>query len=156
MQLTAAPKDQFGNAFTATVTWASSNTAAATVSSTGLVTGVAQGPANITASSGGVSGAGIVTVVGAGGPGPFPSAADVTMPNNTFSPFVTDIARTGTVRFIFPADAHNVIFTAGTAGAPANIDVLSNTNQSRQFNTAGIFQYFCTLHDGMIAVIVVH
>src|SRR2546421_8122346 len=43
-QLTATPKDAVGNVLTGrAVTWASSNAAIATVSATGLVTGVAAG-----------------------------------------------------------------------------------------------------------------
>ena len=63
--LAAAPLDQAGNAYTATVAWSSDNTSVATVdSSTGLVTGVGAGTANITASSGGItSNASVVTVV---------------------------------------------------------------------------------------------
>jgi uncharacterized protein YjdB len=49
-QLTATPKDSTGAALTGrVVTWASGNTAVATVSSSGVVTAVAAGPAVITA-----------------------------------------------------------------------------------------------------------
>ena len=51
-QLAATTLDQYGSAIATTLTWASSNPAAATVSSTGLVTPVAAGTANITATSG--------------------------------------------------------------------------------------------------------
>jgi len=54
-QLTPTTLDQYGNPITATLTWASSNTAVATVSSTGLVTPVSAGVANITASAGGIT-----------------------------------------------------------------------------------------------------
>ena len=47
---------------TTSFTWASSNQAVATVSSSGLVGGVAQGTASITASSGGVTGSSTITV----------------------------------------------------------------------------------------------
>jgi hypothetical protein len=51
-QLTATTKDADGNTLSGrVVTWASSNTAVATVSNTGLVTGVTDGPATITATS---------------------------------------------------------------------------------------------------------
>src|SRR3989454_809800 len=57
VQLTATTKDVNGNTLTGrTVTWASNNTAAATVSSSGLVTGVATGTAVIIATSEGKSG----------------------------------------------------------------------------------------------------
>src|SRR5438445_664979 len=62
-QLTATPKDSAGTALTGrTGTWASSNTSMATVSSSGLVKGVAAGPATITATSEGKAGTAAVTV----------------------------------------------------------------------------------------------
>ena len=50
-QIAATTLDQNGKPITATLTWASSNTSVATVSSTGLVTAVGAGTTNITASS---------------------------------------------------------------------------------------------------------
>ena len=47
---------------TATVTWSSSNTAAATISSTGLASGVAAGTSTIRAGSGNVTGSAVLTV----------------------------------------------------------------------------------------------
>ena len=62
-QLTATPRDAAGNALTGrTVTWSSSSTSVATVSGTGLVSGVAAGTATITATSEGVSGTSAITV----------------------------------------------------------------------------------------------
>src|SRR5439155_683790 len=64
VQLVATLKDASGNTLTGrTVTWASSNTAAATVSSSGLVTGKVAGAATITATSETVSGTSAITVV---------------------------------------------------------------------------------------------
>ena len=61
-QLSAVVKDAGGGTLTGrVVTWQSDNTAAATVDATGLVTGVAAGTANITATSEGKSGS--VTLV---------------------------------------------------------------------------------------------
>ena len=63
VQLTATPKDATGNPLTGrTITWSSSNTAVATVSSSGLVTGVVAGSATITATSEGQSGTAAITV----------------------------------------------------------------------------------------------
>src|SRR5437870_3897203 len=63
LQLTATPKDANGNPLVGrTVTWQSSNTAAATVNGSGLVTGVAVGSATITATSEGQSGTSAITV----------------------------------------------------------------------------------------------
>lgn len=62
-QLSAATRDASGNVLTGrTVVWSSSNTAVATVNSTGLVTGVAAGSVTITASSEGKSGTATVVV----------------------------------------------------------------------------------------------
>src|SRR2546426_540578 len=63
VQLTATPKDANGTVLTGrVVTWGSDNTAVATVSSTGLVGGVAEGQATITATSEGQSGTAALTV----------------------------------------------------------------------------------------------
>src|SRR5205823_6271995 len=62
-QLTATPKDASGNSLTGrTITWASSNTSVATVSSSGLVRGVVAGSATITATSETKSGTSAITV----------------------------------------------------------------------------------------------
>lgn len=62
-QATATLRDANNNLLTGrTVTWASGNTAFATVSGSGVVTGVAAGTTSITATSGGVSGSANVTV----------------------------------------------------------------------------------------------
>src|SRR5438132_1395895 len=62
-QLTATPQDASGNALSGrVVTWASGNTVVATVSGSGLVSGVAAGSAAITATSEGKSGSASVTV----------------------------------------------------------------------------------------------
>src|SRR5206468_527293 len=62
-QLSAVTKDSAGGTLTGrVVTWASSNTAIATVSASGLVTGVAVGSVTITATSEGKSGSAAVTV----------------------------------------------------------------------------------------------
>jgi len=63
-QLSAVTKDSAGSTLTGRViTWATSNTAVATVNGSGLVTGVAAGSATITATSEGKSGSSAVTVL---------------------------------------------------------------------------------------------
>src|SRR2546426_707557 len=63
LQLTATPQDASGNPLTGrVVTWVSSAPLLATVSGSGLVSGVAAGPAMITATSEGQSGTATVTV----------------------------------------------------------------------------------------------
>src|SRR5437773_145240 len=65
-QFTAVTKDSAGNMLTGrTVTWASSNTAVAVVSGSGLATGMAGGPATITATSEGQSGTAALTIAAA-------------------------------------------------------------------------------------------
>jgi hypothetical protein len=67
VQLTATPKDAGGQPLTGrTITWASNATGVATVSTSGLVTGVATGPATVTATSEGQSGSSSVTVTTGG------------------------------------------------------------------------------------------
>ena len=70
VQLTATLKDANGNTLTGrTVTWASSNPAVATVTGSGLVSGVTAGAATITATSETVSGTSAVTVTAPPPPG---------------------------------------------------------------------------------------
>src|SRR5206468_1460167 len=62
-QLSAVTKDAAGNTLTGrVVTWASSNTAVATVNSSGLVTAAGAGSATITVTSEGKSGTAAITV----------------------------------------------------------------------------------------------
>src|SRR5436190_4665567 len=63
VQLVATPRDANGNPLTGrTITWGSSNTAVATVTASGLVTGLVIGSATITATSEGQSGSSAITV----------------------------------------------------------------------------------------------
>ena len=67
-QFTATPKDAGGNPLSGrVVTWSSGNTAFATVSGSGLVTGVAAGTVAVTATSEGKSGSASITVTSGGG-----------------------------------------------------------------------------------------
>jgi len=63
LQLAATPRDADGNALSGrTITWSSSNPSVAAVSSTGSVSGIAQGTAVITATSEGISSTADITV----------------------------------------------------------------------------------------------
>jgi hypothetical protein len=67
VQLTATPKDAAGQPLTGrTITWGTDAPLVATVSTSGLVTGVAAGPATITATSEGQSGTSSITVSSGG------------------------------------------------------------------------------------------
>ena len=77
VQLTATPRDANGNALTGrSITWSSDAASVATVSASGLVTGVAAGTATITATSEGRTGSAVVTVTTSSGGG-VPSAGHV-------------------------------------------------------------------------------
>lgn len=76
-QLTAATLDAGGNALAGrTVAWTTSDATKATVSNTGLVTGVAAGTATITATSEGHAGATAITVT-SGSTGPAPTIVSI-------------------------------------------------------------------------------
>lgn len=143
-QLAATALDGSGAAVTdaGTPTWRSSNMAIATVSPTGMVTGVAAGQADVTATIDGRVGTTRVTV------GTAPNTALVSMPGLTFTPFTTTIRQGGSVTFEFPQLPHNVIFTPKT-GVPTDIQVTSSVRIARTFGTVGLFPYDCTLHPGM-------
>jgi uncharacterized protein YjdB len=88
VQLTATPRDASGNALTGhVVTWSSSNAAVATVSASGLVTGITAGSVTITATSEGKSGTASVTVTSVTNPGTVTnlSVASVTANSVTLS-----------------------------------------------------------------------
>ena len=70
VQLTATPRDDQGNPVARPVTWSSNTPAVATVSASGVVTGVAEGSATITATSDGQSATSAITVTAAPPPPP--------------------------------------------------------------------------------------
>jgi plastocyanin len=84
---------------------------------------------------------------------PTSTTAVVSTPGNTFSPPFTTIAAGGAVRFEIRGAAHNVVFSG--AGAPANINVVSNTDVTRTFSSKGTFPYDCTVHPGMSGEVIV-
>lgn len=85
-------------------------------------------------------------------PAGYPATATVTMPGNVFVPLLVQIARGGTVTWVFGAAPHNVIFAA-TPGAPADINIVSDVSVARTFPIAGTFRYDCTIHPGMSGVV---
>lgn len=74
--------------------------------------------------------------------------------SNIFTPASVEVARGAVVTWTFGARPHNVIFNS-TAGAPSNVEVTSNAQVARTFNTVGSFAYDCTLHSGMTGTVVV-
>lgn len=150
LQLTASPRDQFGNPITASVGWSTSNAARATVSGSGLVTGVAAGTANITATA--TLGSAIVSsFVTITVNSPFPASANVVTSGNAFLPASVDISVGGQVSWT-GLGGHNVTFAS--PGSPADIN--GPTQDSRTFPTVGTFNYSCTIHFGMNGTVIVH
>ena len=84
-QATATLQDRRGNTIQRSVSWTSSNTSVATVSGSGLVTGVAGGTSDITATSQGKTGSATITVIDSSSPPPPP-------PPTTNPGAVTDLA----------------------------------------------------------------
>lgn len=132
----------------------SSNTAAATVSGTGVVTAVADGSATITATMVTVDGTRTATSEITVATQTIPATADVNLLDSSFNPQSVDITRDGTVRFINNSGIlHNVTFATLTAN---NIPNHSSGTNTRTFTTVGNFAFQCTLHAGMNGNVVVH
>lgn len=124
VQLTATTKDANGNTLTGRpVNWTSSNVAVATVSGTGLVTGVAAGPATVTATSEGISGSSAVTVQTPPPPPPPPppgtTCLSQTGPSITVSGVLTTWGNTS-MAATTKVDATAALF-AGGANTPVRI-----------------------------------
>ncbi len=138
-----------GTASGVTLTYASSSTSVASVSSAGLVLGLSPGTSTITVTGtqGAVTKSATAAVTVSGAP---PNAVTVVAgaSTNDFTPSSVAIARTGTVTWTFAARVHNVEFQ-GATGAPSNIPNSSNVSVARTFGTAGTFSYLCSLHSGM-------
>ena len=123
-QLAAVLKDAVGNTLTGrTITWASSNTAVATVSGSGLVTAVAAGSATITATSETKSGTATFTVTApAGNPGAVSDLAVTDVTGNSVTLSFTEVTD-GAGQ---PAE-YDARFAAGTIAFGSASDVTVGT-----------------------------
>jgi plastocyanin len=161
LTMTAAAKDQNGAAFTGApaATWSSSDETKATVdAATGVVSGVANGGATITASITN----GSVTHTGS-------QQLTVTTPTSTgrvtattgqaFTPPSVTIARsggTGTVTWTFQSLAHTVTWDTQPNGATvADIPATASADVARDFSVAGQYTYHCSIHPGMHGTVTV-
>lgn len=127
---------------------------AAEVDGSGTVLGLASGATTVTVSVtlGAVTRTASVAVNVTGA---LPSQANVsTQSGDVFTPNRVAISRGGQVTWTFGVTIHNVTF-GGTAGAPANINNTSGSQDSRSFPSAGNFSYTCTLHSGMNGQVIV-
>lgn len=144
-----------GNNASQQVVWSTNNASVATVDTAGKVTAVAAGSATIRAAAQADNTKFAESVVTVTAPS-FPSSANVGAgTDQQFDPAQVDIAVGGSVTWQFASLTHNVTFASAT-GVPNNIGSSTSTSVSRTFNTAGTFDYQCTLHAGMDGKVVVH
>ncbi len=166
VQLTATPRDQAGAAMAgvSAPAWTSSAPGVATVSASGVVTGVSAGTSVVTATHthAGSTRSGSVTVTisatgtgGGGTGGTSPGTATVTTPGDTFSPANVTIAVGGTVSWRISGGRHNVRFTGTVVPAGGHIPDTENATVSRTFSAAGSYPYACTRHSGMSGTVTV-
>jgi plastocyanin len=156
VQMTATAKNAAGGGVASppAATWSSSNQAVATITTSGLVTAVANGQTTITGTIAGVNGTKVISVETVTA---VQSATVAAGSNNAFTPPQVDLAVNGIVTWQFnsPVAPHNVTFGAST-GAPAGISDTGTGSVSRTFTTPGTYSYTCTNHAGMNGTIVVH
>jgi plastocyanin len=79
--------------------------------------------------------------------------ATVVMPGNTFSPVSVTIPVGGKVLWVGSGVVHNVVF--GSPDAPSGCGNWAIGDCLRTFPEAGIFDYVCSLHSGMVGRVTV-
>jgi plastocyanin len=151
--LTVSQTDASGNTTAVTPSWTSTNVQVAAVSDAGILYGVSDGTATITATFGTLTASTDIIVAGSAS---FPSTAEVDMPAETYSPSELDVAAGAVVSFHFPAEQHNVVFSGSADGTPASVSPTVNTVVNVKFTTRGIFPYVCTIHPGMAGIVIAH
>ncbi|HTJ24284.1 MAG TPA: Ig-like domain-containing protein [Gemmatimonadaceae bacterium] len=124
--LTATVKDAGGNVLTGQiVAWSTSNPGIATVSSTGVVTGVAAGTVTITATSGGKSGTSTVTVatlpVGSVTVTPSPTSIIIGQ-STTLTATVKDVNGTTVTRPVTWSSSNTAKATVNSSGVVTSVD----------------------------------
>src|SRR6266516_4202235 len=141
-QLSATPKDANGNPLTGrTVSWSSGNTAVATVSASGLVTGVSAGAATITAASEGQSGTAAITVTNV------PVASVAVSPTTASVPVGQTVQLTATPkdangnslsgRTITWASSNTAVATVSTSGRVTGVAAVTATITATSEGTSG-------------------
>lgn len=125
-QATAVLRDAAGNVLTGrTVTWSSSNTAAATVSGSGIVTGIGPGVAQISAASEGRTGSATVTV----------NSASTTLYSDAFSNGLANwVVRSGTWTLLGGSLQAEYDIACGSPSCPQGILLLSDALQPTTSN----------------------
>jgi plastocyanin len=157
--MSAVAKDQNGATFPGStgVTWSSSDLTVATVNTTtGLVTGVANGNSTISASIT----IGSVTHSGSQGLAVNTPAATGNVAATTglaFDPSAVTVLRdagTSTITWHFQAVAHTVTWDT-QPGSVTDIAATAGANVSRDFTVAGVYHYHCSIHPNMTGTITV-
>lgn len=151
--LAVTAKDGSGQVLSGgTLSFTSGNTAVAMVGTDGIVTAVAPGTTQVTASvsldGATKSATSTVTVAEAA------AAATVRAPAFVFSPGTVDVKAGGTVTWEIEDIHHTVTFS--TAGSPTDIPETTNASVSRVFPASGTFAYQCAIHAQMAGVVRVH
>jgi plastocyanin len=163
--LTVIAKDQNGATFSGAPapTWASSSETAATVTASGVVTGVAAGASTISASitAGDVTHVGTLQILVVGttipNPNPRPNSYHVTATTGqAFTPETISVHanRPVTVTWTFQSLAHTVTWDGGDGGV-ADIPRTANGNVTRTFHDFGTWSYHCSIHPNMTGIIAV-
>jgi plastocyanin len=152
--LTVSAKDQNGATMSGlSSTFQSNDVSVATVTSAGVVTGVAAGTTTITVNGTvGTTTKSQTVNVTVSTPGSTASVAATT--GNAFDPSSVTITANGTVTWNFGGVAHNVTFNNGVPQG-GNIATTSNSSASRTFPTPGTYPYHCTIHSGMSGEVIV-
>lgn len=116
-QATATMRDANGTLLVGrSVTWSSDNTAVATLSGTGLVTGVALGSANISGTSEGQTGSAVITVAPPLGYGSSSEKLRILDVGGTFTPTLSG-SSSGTTTFVSRATSVATVNAQGTITA---------------------------------------
>ena len=146
--LTVVARDQNNAGMSGlTTAFVSNNPSVATVTSAGVVTGVAVGTTTIT-----VNGT-VGTVTKSQTVNVSVSTASATASVNAttglqFEPSSVTITANGSVTWNFAGTAHNVTFD-NAAPQGGNIATIANSSVSRTFANPGTYAYHCTIHGGM-------
>ena len=145
VQLIATPLDQNGTIMAGlpAATFTSSDATVAIVTTAGLVSGVSQGSATITASltANGVTHTGVSVVSVGTAPGTI-----VTTPGLSFNPDDIRIPPGTTVTWQISGASHNITFET-IAPPGGNIGTTAPGNSvSRTFTQLGEYKYFCSIH----------
>jgi plastocyanin len=128
--------------------WTSSNAQVATVTESGLLTAVAAGKSTVRATINGRSASTELTFEDLP-----PATVTVTMTGANFAPADVTIRLNGSVAFVFPATAHDVVFGTSPAGAPTDIPSTVNTTVRKVFAQTGDFTYRSTVQSAKSGVV---